>query len=708
MSYNSIKAAREAARLSAWKDPAVIAVAGSTTRSGLQLLQGVQLAAGDRVLIIDGVNAGAWIAASGAWGRSEDTRKVGSLRQGARIAIERGDDAGKVYKLTTANPIIIGTTSQAWSTDADGTFDPQANSLDLATTGSAGETNIGTRAGETIVIGSATAILTLTADQDTFFVFEALDTACDGTCSTNCNDWSVTATTLASFVCATFGVSAQSGGVAISSAATPATAAANTVKFKGDTLVEVTAPIIDLTGGYTRLRRAVAASTALTSGDASGSLGFNTHTYVLLGTATARALPDITSGDIGRSIRIHWLGTSGSLVVSPDGSDTIDGAASITLDEDTPAAEFVAESTTRWTAIAFVKTVGGGGGATDHIEDAGTSVTCATPDVVLIADTGGVIRSNSPDAIELNAEGGTTTLHLGGAAGFEVAVNGATPTGESIDMVTTANVKIVEGNGAFFALDSGDVILDAVTSTGGIFERVAAGGTFTRAIGSGAASEGVDTTGTSMRRTVKGTAGTTGLVETVDASAALLALTGSYAITIGRGGSIGFTQRASDAATDNFTITTQQANASATGANRTAGSFVVDVPAPTNSGTDYGKALSAKFNGSELVYVGEISGQGLVRFPGYGQLTAAGNLTLQGAAGLYLSGYGAGIAITAGAGDVALAAAGAITIAPGTHVFIANVTAPAGTPTGGGYLYVEAGALKFKGSGGTVTTIAPA
>ncbi len=42
-------------------------------------------------------------------------------------------------------------------------------------------------------------------------------------------------------------------------------------------------------------------------------------------------------------------------------------------------------------------------------------------------------------------------------------------------------------------------------------------------------------------------------------------------------------------------------------------------------------------------------------------------------------------------------------------VFIANrTTAPSGTPTGGGILYVEAGALKFKGSSGTVTTIAPA
>ena len=37
-----------------------------------------------------------------------------------------------------------------------------------------------------------------------------------------------------------------------------------------------------------------------------------------------------------------------------------------------------------------------------------------------------------------------------------------------------------------------------------------------------------------------------------------------------------------------------------------------------------------------------------------------------------------------------------------------NQTAPAGTPSGGGYLYVESGALKYKGSSGTVTTIAAA
>lgn len=45
----------------------------------------------------------------------------------------------------------------------------------------------------------------------------------------------------------------------------------------------------------------------------------------------------------------------------------------------------------------------------------------------------------------------------------------------------------------------------------------------------------------------------------------------------------------------------------------------------------------------------------------------------------------------------------------GVKVFgIANGTAPSANPTGGGVLYVEAGALKYRGSSGTITTIAAA
>lgn len=41
-------------------------------------------------------------------------------------------------------------------------------------------------------------------------------------------------------------------------------------------------------------------------------------------------------------------------------------------------------------------------------------------------------------------------------------------------------------------------------------------------------------------------------------------------------------------------------------------------------------------------------------------------------------------------------------------MFIANTTAPGSNPSGGGYVYVESGALKYRGSSGTITTIANA
>lgn len=42
------------------------------------------------------------------------------------------------------------------------------------------------------------------------------------------------------------------------------------------------------------------------------------------------------------------------------------------------------------------------------------------------------------------------------------------------------------------------------------------------------------------------------------------------------------------------------------------------------------------------------------------------------------------------------------------HVELSNVTAPGAGASGAGRLYVEAGALKYVGASGTVTTIAPA
>jgi hypothetical protein len=47
-------------------------------------------------------------------------------------------------------------------------------------------------------------------------------------------------------------------------------------------------------------------------------------------------------------------------------------------------------------------------------------------------------------------------------------------------------------------------------------------------------------------------------------------------------------------------------------------------------------------------------------------------------------------------------------VAGANRIQITNATAPSGTPVTSGVLFVENGALKYKGSSGTVTTIANA
>lgn len=70
---------------------------------------------------------------------------------------------------------------------------------------------------------------------------------------------------------------------------------------------------------------------------------------------------------------------------------------------------------------------------------------------------------------------------------------------------------------------------------------------------------------------------------------------------------------------------------------------------------------------------------------------------------------GGTVAVMSGAHQIALGGLGSFGGGGGPMVFLANCTAaPTTNPTGGGILYAEAGALKYRGSAGTVTTIAPA
>jgi hypothetical protein len=128
-------------------------------------------------------------------------------------------------------------------------FDNQAATVNIATTGAAGSTNIGKRAGESVSIGNATGALDLTASGDTFFAFDALEITCSSSfaviatdeCSFSAGtDCTFVVTGLFGVVADVFAASAQSG-VIISSAVTPPVAATGVVNIKADVSVLIDA-----------------------------------------------------------------------------------------------------------------------------------------------------------------------------------------------------------------------------------------------------------------------------------------------------------------------------------------------------------------------------------------------------------------------------------------------------------------------------------
>ncbi|MDR5013498.1 hypothetical protein RF663_04445 [Aeromonas veronii] len=90
------------------------ATVANITLSGVQTIDGVALAVGDRVLVKDQTTAaqnGIYLVAAQGWARSSDADNGTKLSSGARIAVEEGDfNAGRVWYLEKSGPVSIGTT----------------------------------------------------------------------------------------------------------------------------------------------------------------------------------------------------------------------------------------------------------------------------------------------------------------------------------------------------------------------------------------------------------------------------------------------------------------------------------------------------------------------------------------------------------------------------------------------------------------------
>src|SRR5258706_9218795 len=89
------------------------------TLSGLQTIDGVALSVGDRVLVKaqpDAATNGIYNAQSSTWTRTIDANNNSQFAQGLMVAVAGGAvNANGLFRLTTANPITLGTSPLTWS-----------------------------------------------------------------------------------------------------------------------------------------------------------------------------------------------------------------------------------------------------------------------------------------------------------------------------------------------------------------------------------------------------------------------------------------------------------------------------------------------------------------------------------------------------------------------------------------------------------------
>lgn len=143
-----------------WKEPVRAATTGNITLSGTQSVDGVALAAGDRVLVKDQaspVNNGIYVVAAGAWTRATDMDQNSEVL-GATVFVSEGTTNGNAqYKMTTDGPITIGTTGLVWVVIGGGTsYTPGDGIIFDGSTIRVDATRVGRKAAATIGDGTAT------------------------------------------------------------------------------------------------------------------------------------------------------------------------------------------------------------------------------------------------------------------------------------------------------------------------------------------------------------------------------------------------------------------------------------------------------------------------------------------------------------------------------------------------------------------------
>ena len=101
-----------------WKEPVRVATTGNITLSGAQTIDGVAVAAGNRVLVKSQSAAaanGIYVAAAGAWTRASDFDAASEVT-GATVFVSEGTtQGGTQWNMTTTGAVTVGTTPVTWT-----------------------------------------------------------------------------------------------------------------------------------------------------------------------------------------------------------------------------------------------------------------------------------------------------------------------------------------------------------------------------------------------------------------------------------------------------------------------------------------------------------------------------------------------------------------------------------------------------------------
>ena len=96
------------------KGPVRVATTANIALTGLQTIDGVALAVDDRVLVKDQTTAtenGIWVCDTGPWRRAKDFSNNRDIRTGTRVWVTDGTHGPAELGVTTANPVVIGTSN---------------------------------------------------------------------------------------------------------------------------------------------------------------------------------------------------------------------------------------------------------------------------------------------------------------------------------------------------------------------------------------------------------------------------------------------------------------------------------------------------------------------------------------------------------------------------------------------------------------------